>query len=1016
MSARDKFLALLRDEILQMDLSELDFGLYRILNYKRGEVARFLDNELPAAIARRLAALPGTSGEDATEDEEARIYNALTVFFSRYFVDADFMPRARRGKHAAYSVPYRGEDTHFHWASKGSHYIKSGERFAAYAYVEPAGRRVRFVVAAADVQKDNAKGDKRLYVPVGGSEVDGEWRIACAWRPLDKDENKRYGSKSKDAAAEGDEADAGEDANDAAAAATGRDTQTRLLNAWLAGDDFKSACLPKDIDRDLLAKHVHRYVKGQSSDFFVHPRLAEFLEGELDYYLKNEFVNLWDLPDGAALLREREKCKVVGHLARAIIRLLAAVEDVQAILFEKRKFVLAAHYLAQASWLLREGGAAGRALVDEAAQNTAQVAEWRRWVGDAKASGKTLLERHPHLPIHTAHFDDDYQWRLLACFPDLTAALGGTLIHGDNYAALRTLEPAYKQGVKCIYIDPPYNTAGSEILYKNEFKEASWLSMIEPRIRQAHRILPADGAICVTIDDYEESRLSLLMHGVFGEENHLATVPIRNKPQGRATAAGFSTNHEYALFFGCGEEFQVGRLPRTGTKADRYPESDQIGAFAWANFRGTGANSTRPDRPKLYYPVYVSGEKVRIPAMHWGGDAWMAEKPKVDEVTVFPVDEASAERVWSFGNDRARREATDGHLVAKQENGKVQIYRKYRAHEEGSLPGTWWDDAKYSASESGTKVMQNLFSGGSDFDYPKSIHAVTDCLRALDLRSGHRCLDFFAGSGTTGHAVINLNREDGGQRKFILVEQGEYFDTVTLPRIAKVMTCPDWKDGQPKVGAGETAADEAPEHWSRRTLPLVQVLRLERYEDSLDALELPADRTARLAGQSGFAALDTVLHYLSDAVAEDTTLRLSTAKLTRPFDYRLPVTHEGRYGETTVDLVHTGFLLAGLHPLRLRRVERDGRPVVLAEVRPHGAPERIELVFWRDVDESLAPEALSAAAQAEYAWLAATAVALLDRSLADYACIWHNRDLLLLGGEAGRSLDLVLAERMWERA
>lgn len=1010
MSARDKFLALLRDEILQMDLSELDFGLYRILNYKRAEIARFLETDLPAEIAARLAALPGAPGED----EEARIYNALTAFFARYFVDADFMPRARRGKHAAYSVPYRGEDTHFHWASKGSHYIKSGERFAAYAYVEPAGRRIRFVVAAADVQKDNAKGDKRLYVPASGGEVDGEWRIAFAWRPLDKDESQRYGGKFKGGAAASDEeADAGDNANESdtgAPTAAGRDAQTRLLNAWLAGDDFKAVRLPKDIDRDLLAKHAHRYVKGQGSDFFVHPRLAEFLTDELDYYLKNEFVNLWDLPDGEALLREREKCKVVGHLARAIIRLLAAVEDVQAILFEKRKFVLAAHYLAQTSWLLREGGAAGRALVDEAAQNAAQVAEWRRWVGDAQASGKTLLERHPHLPIHTAHFDDDFQWRLLACFPDLQAALGGALIHGDNYAALRTLEPSYRQGVKCIHIDPPYNTATSGFFYKNDLPHASWLSMMLGRLGCAKPLLCAQGNLLCHIDEHEYERL----HALCAELDLAdAGTIIWDKRNPMTGGAGIATQHEYILW----RTTEEGRLYQSNqtiqTLLDKAAEilarhggdsaTAQSEFSAWIDANETLSGGEKAyrfldEKGRVYQsvslraPEYRHEEKFHQPLIHP-----VTGKPCPVPPNGFSRTPENLAEMMSPHRD----EILFGPDETTQPRQKLILKPSTRR------PVT-------SVVQDAKKGKANLDALGLAFPYchPVSLY---ENLTGSAMESNDYCLDFFAGSGTTGHAVINLNREDGGRRKFILVEQGEYFDTVTLPRIAKVMTCPDWKDGQPKVGAGVTAVD-AHEHWSRRTLPLVQVLRLERYEDSLDALELPADRDARLAGQSGFAALDTVLRYLNDAAAEGTTLRLSTPKLSRPFGYRLPVTHQGRYGEATVDLVHTGFLLAGLHPLRLRRLERDSRPVVLAEVRPHRLPERIELVFWRDVDESLPPAALSEAAQAEYAWLAATVREVFDRPLADYACIWHNRDLLLLGGESGRSIDAVLADRMWERA
>jgi adenine-specific DNA-methyltransferase len=1008
MTARHKFLALLKEDILQVGLSELDFGLYRILNYKRTEIEAFLEEELPAEIGRVLRALPGAP----SEDEEARLYNALYTFFSRYFVDADFMPRARRGRDAAYSLPYDGADTLFHWASKGSHYVKSGERFAAYVYTQKDGARVRFAVVAADTQKDNAKGERRYYLPAACHEetVGGrsQFRVEFAWRPLVPEEARRY-AKGR-AKADEDTADEGSEAQE------GRGPQAKLFNAWLSGSDFKSVPLPSGLDRESLERQLRRYVHGQDSDFFVHPRLAAFLTGELDYFLKNEFMNVWDLPDGQALLREREKLKAVRTLASAIIRLLAAIEDVQAILFEKRKFVLSAHYLAQCSWLQRQGGEAGRALVAEAMAEPKQVAEWRSWVNDATADGAALLARYPHLPLNTAHFGEDFKWRLLASFPDIAAATGGVLIHGDNYAALRTLEPSYREAVKCIYIDPPYNTDASPIAYKNDFRGSSWISLLDSRLDVSKRLLDSAGVLITAIDDAQSKELLWLLNQKF-EGRLLGSVTVRSNPSGRPTRAGFSVSHEYLHFSGASEQSSIGKMNPTEEQQARFSEEDDDGVFEWRNLRREGSNSDRLARPALFYPFFVTDTKWRVPKLEWDAttEEWvLLETPNKNEETVYPIDDRGVEKTWRWGQEKVIATAKDV-VVRKDRSGKNFLYYKRRPNEEGVVPTTSWFDSKYSATEHGTALLKKLF-GKSSFSYPKSLFAVEDALYIGGASSEIcTCLDFFAGSGTTGHAVMNLNREDGGARKFILVEQGEYFHSVLLPRIAKVMACPSWKEGKPKDGVSfDAGEDEA--HWSRRTLPLVQVLNLERYEDSLDALELPAERQARQAGQAAFPQLERSLRYLHDASAQGSTVRLATEKLARPFDYRLPLTHEGRYADVAVDLVHTGFLLAGLHPLRLRRMEREGRPVVLAEARPQGAAHQTVLVLWREVDDSLAPKLLLAAAQAEYAWLRDTVSAAFGHELSDYAVIWHNRDLMLLGGETGRSLDAVLAEKMWERA
>ena len=1017
-AARQRFIGLLRDEILQVDAAELDFGIYRVLNHRRAELDRYLGEELPAQIARSLAQLPGDA---AGEDEEARIYNALFTFFSRYYEDGDFMPRARRGKDGAYSVAYDGSDTFFHWATRGSHYVKSGERFASYAYVQPGGTRVRFTVTQAQVEKDNAKGAARYYVPATLAETDGEWRVGFAWRMLDAKEQSAWGGKSAKAATTKDNED-----DEVDSTVEGKSPQDRILNAWIAAwsngkaSPFGAAKPPANLDRTLLEKYARRFVRGQQSDFFVHPQLGPFLNGELDYYLKNEFVSMWDLPD-TALARERGKYRIVRELGQSIIRVLHALEAVQAAFFEKRKFVMSAHYLVQCSRLAAMGEN-GAALVKQAAANGAQVAEWAAWVGETKrVRGPELLKRYPHLPLNTANFDEVFKWDVLACVPDLSAAILGVLGHGDNFAALRTFEPTNRASVKCVYADPPYNTDASPIAYKNDFKESSWLGLIESRMRVASKLMSADAAICVTIDDFEVNRLTLQLFEVFGESNHWATVPIRSKPQGRATTTGFSVNHEYGIFFAGGTESMVGRLPREGARAERYREKDERGRFTWANFRKTGSDSLKSDREGQYFPLYVKGISLRVPSMVWeaGTRTWSCTPPEKDEVAIWPVDDEGVERVWSIGADRAKADIESGDIECRIHQSRPSIYRKYRPNEDGALPVTWWADPKYSASESGTKLLQDAGLDPTNI-YPKSLHAVVDTLRILGSTDEAIALDFFAGSGTTGHAVINLNREDGGQRKFILVDQGEYFGTVMLPRIAKLMTSPGWRDGKPKEDVAHNADDD-PDHWSRRSPPLVQVLKFERYEDSLDALQLRATSPA----QGSVTALDTLITYLAstprDGYGNTQPVSLSTAKLTHPFDYRLPTVWDGRYAEQPVDMFHSALLLLGLHPVRVRRLVREGYApgggvYLLGEVRPHrpgrgAAP--LELLVLRTVDESQGVEALQVSGPAEYRWLGEAVHASFGCMLDAYALIRHNRDMLLLDGLAGESIDAPLALSMW---
>lgn len=356
------------------------------------------------------------------------------------------------------------------------------------------------------------------------------------------------------------------------------------------------------------------------------------------------------------------------------------------------------------------------------------------------------------------------------------------LIEADNYHALQLLLFPYEGKVDCIYIDPPYNTGARDWKYNNDYvdnhdswRHSKWLSMMKRRLTLALRLLRVDGMMCVTIDDYELAHLVMLLEE-FPTVEIVGCVPIKNKPQGRPTAKGFSVNHEYAIFVAVDDSAEVGRLPRTGSKADRYPEADNGGIFAWANFRKSGGDSRREDRPKQYYPIYVLGDKVRIPEMHWNNKKQVWEnidKPEAGEEVIWPNDAEGAGRVWSLGSDRTRGEL-DSLKVVRTGNA-VQIQRKYRPNQDGALPGTWWDDTRYSASESGTKLLQKILGDSQKFSFPKSVYAVVDCLRACGVGTKKHAiiLDFFAGSATTLNATNLLNATDSGQRQCILVTNNE---------------------------------------------------------------------------------------------------------------------------------------------------------------------------------------------------------------------------------------------------
>ena len=714
----ERLTALLR-EMFQLDRGDLDFGLYRIINLQAAEIAAFLDRDLLPQVktemhlssAGELAALqaqlelaresasklgidPDADAPPAVvelqrrvaelrEDAaaEADVYNHLASFFARYYAEGDFVAQRRytRGGRSAYLIPYDGEEVKLHWANADQYYVKTTENYASYAFTAGAGetaRRIRFEIAAADSEPDTvgaAAGRLRRFVLAGGSggrpavavEEEGELVVRFEHRPLTDREKKRWPGN-------------------------GNGQQERINAA--AGDRILSAVTPDwrlllaapapaeaNGDRTLLARHLARYTAGNSFDYFIHKDLGRFLRRELDLYVNREVLNPDDLDRGDAPRLERALARVraVRRVGRKIIDFLAHLEDFQKQLWLKKKLVLETHWCVTLDRV-------PDTLLPEIAANAEQCDEWVRLFAADRIEGDLmnggawkqppsveLLKANPGLVVDTRHFDRDFTDRLLAALGEagpLDEQTDGLLVHGENFQALNLLQARYRGQARCVYIDPPYNTDASAILYKNDYKDSSWLALMAEGLRLARAWLTEDGVLCAAIDDEEVSLLRLLMRGLLARE--LGIVAVRSNPAGRKSRGQFSPAHEYALFF---------------------------------------------------------GNPAAVP---------------------------------------------------------------------GTLDKTWWDDARYASANLGAKTLKDLF-GAKEFDFAKATGLVEDCLRASRCDAAAVVLDYFAGSGTTGHAVINLNREDGGRRRYVLVEVGRHFDTVLLPRLKKAVHSPDWKEGRP---------------------------------------------------------------------------------------------------------------------------------------------------------------------------------------------------------------------------
>ena len=344
------------------------------------------------------------------------------------------------------------------------------------------------------------------------------------------------------------------------------------------------------------------------------------------------------------------------------------------------------------------------------------------------------------------------------------------IIKGNNLVGLHTLKDQFRGKVKLIYIDPPYNpdSQANTFTYNNSFNHSSWLTFMKNRLEVAKELLTKDGVLIVAIDENEQAYLGVLLSELFAEhETHCITI-VHN-PRG-VQGTNFSYTHEYAYFV----------IPQ-GKKVigNRRIPPDEI---TWSNFRNWGGESRRENAKNCFYPIIVENDEV----MGFGDVAEDHEHPLTQTVShgerdfVYPIDANMVERKWRYA-----RQSVDEvkHLLrAKRTNAgyQIEIGKDFGVHR------TVWQDSRYDANIYGTQLVKALVPNCS-FAFPKSLWNVYDCLYSVVANDKDAIvLDFFGGSGTTAHAVLELNK-DGGNRRFIICEQMHYVEAVTVERVRKVI-------------------------------------------------------------------------------------------------------------------------------------------------------------------------------------------------------------------------------------
>ena len=920
-------------EIFQIDKPKLDFGIYRIMRARRKQIEDFLNNRLAAKVQATLAGnaaaeelviknaleeaienarqlgiedptilpkvrelkekLTACSGSLQAENE---VYSHLLTFFSRYYDKGDFIS-LRRYKGDTYAIPYSGEEVKLHWANADQYYIKSGESFSNYDFSLPDGAKVHFRLVSAELSKDNIKDNDavRCFVLWDPAKAEGEGLGTYPAAPIEEKEGELYvyfqylrfkkGTNQKDI-------------SNAAPTAffASLSSDVKLFERFAQLDS--PAPTENDKHRKLFRKYLDAYTAKNTSDYFIHKDLQGFLSRELDFYIKNEMMHLDDIQNASAFSHIEKNLRMiqaVRSIATELIVFMAQIENFQKKLWLKKKFVVQCDYCLTMDLVPQE-------LHAEVLANPRQQEEWRKL---NTTEGSLVTDARM---VDTKFFDEEFKARLLASIDNLDERCDGLLIHSENYGALSLIKPRYERKVDAIYIDPPYNTGNdNDFLYKDNYQHSSWLACMSDRFRIAYHMMRDAAGVWVSTDDGEYSVLKNLLSDIFGLQNFVADV-IWNSRKSVSNDALLSTSINHTTFFAKNKDYldankTTFRLKEDGEGFDN-PDNDARGPWKLDPFDAPGIRANlsyaiiNPANGKVFYPP--------------------------------------AGRHWRFEEQQTLQCLSEGRILFGRTGKGKPGYKRFlsEAMSKGKVATTLWDDVKTTTEA--TKMLLDLFGDSIPKTFIDSIKPKpVELVERIVTLCGNNCgltVDFFAGSGTTGHAVINMNKEDKGSRKYVLIEMGDHYHALLLPRIKKVIYSSDWKKGSP------TSSDKGISH-------CFKYMSLESYEDTLNNIELQEAK--------GGDMYDTMmqdqylLKYMLDIESRGSII--NTDSFRKPFDYylKIAVDSSGASESRKVDLVETFNYLLGLHVESQNRNLGEGYVIVEGQL----ANGKRVLIFWRDCEK-----------------------------------------------------------------
>ena len=524
------------------------------------------------------------------------------------------------------------------------------------------------------------------------------------------------------------------------------------------------------ITEDILEDAFRVFEKQSEVDYFINKNAKEFL---------NEQFNIWLYQyvfKGESKWTEKriKQLQTLRDIAFKIIDFISQFEDELVKIWNKPKFVLNSNYVITLDRIADKDIRFVEKILSHK-NFEEQVNEWKDLgIADGGITSSVILSgsegskilnpKYNYLPIDTKLFKD-LELEILGLFEDLDNALDGWLIKSENYQALNTILPKFKEKVQTIYIDPPYNTGSDEFIYRDKFQHSSWLTMMDNRLSLGRKLMKNDAVIFINIGDEEISRLLCLSALIFGE-NWISNLVWRKRGGGGSDSKFISVEHDYILTYS--KNRGLANLNRLPSKESNYHYKDEKGNHTLKPLHNPGLR----DSLGLHYDITCP------------------------DGTIFK----GSEHQWVYSRKSFEKMKSEKRIEFRKSKSGWKIYYKlYKDESKGFIPFSILYNIATNADA--TKELKNLNFECKEL-HPKPSKLINYLLKLSGKNNFDLILDFFAGSGTTAHAVRKLNKEDRGKRKFILVEMADYFETIIIPRIKKVAYSFNWKDGKPQDSDG----------------------------------------------------------------------------------------------------------------------------------------------------------------------------------------------------------------------